>query len=471
VNVQLIDATTDEHLWAERYDRTLDDAFAIQSEVAQRIVAAVGAALTSAEQGRLAAAPTANAEAYRLYLQGREYFRRPGYLRQNLETAQRLYERALGPDPGFALAHAALADLHGMMYWFRYDPSATRAARQRQEAETALRLAPDLPQAHIAMGLAYYVGRRDYRRALDEFAMALKGLPNDAELWAWIGYAHRRLGNWNDCFAAIEKAEQLDPRNADWFWDLGGQTYDMTHRYADAVRACDRALSLAPDLHEAAIWRGWTYVRWQGRLDTLRAALSRVPRDAELGAVGSVAAHRVALLLWERNADGLLQELQGGRVPVFEAQYFFLPSALYTAWAHQLGSDREAARAAFDSARALLDSVMKELPDDWRVHAGRGLALAGLGRRDEALREASWLQRSEVYRNDAVDGPLVAEDRARILAQAGDAEAALGEIERLLAEPSLVSVHTLRLDPRWDPIREHPRFKALLVKYGSKVSR
>jgi serine/threonine-protein kinase len=183
--------------------------------------------------------------------------------------------------------------------------------------------------------------------------------------------------------------------------------------------------------------------------------------------VGSTAAHRAALLLWERNADGLLQELQGGRVSVFEAQYFFLPSALYTAWAHQLGSNREAARAAFDSAQALLDSVMKELPDDWRVHAARGLALAGLGRRDQALREASWLQRSEVYRNDAVDGPLVAEDRARILAQAGDAEAALREIERLLAEPSLVSVHTLRLDPRWDPIREHPRFKALLAKYAN----
>jgi len=471
VTVQLIDAATDEHLWAERYDRTLDDAFAIQSEVAQRIVAAVGAALTSAEQGRLAAAPTANAEAYRLYLQGQKYSRRPGYLRQNLETAQQLYERALGPDPGFALAHAALADVHGMMYWFRYDPSAMRAARQRQEAETALRLAPDLPQAHIAMGLAYYFGRRDYRRALDEFAMALKGLPNDAELWAWIGYAHRRLGNWSDCFAAIERAEQLDPRNADWFWDLGGHTYDMTHRYADAVRACDRALSLAPDLHEAAIWRGWTYVRWQGRLDTLRAALSRVPRYAELGAVGSVAAHRVTLLLLERNADGLLEELQDGRVSVFEAQYFFLPSALYTAWAHQLGSDRETARAAFDSAQALLDSVMKELPDDWRVHAARGLALAGLGRRDEALGEASWLQRSEVYRNDAVDGPLVAEDRARILAQAGDADPALDEIERLLAGPSLVTVHTLRLDPRWDPIREHPRFKALLVKYGPVASR
>ncbi|MEK6768306.1 MAG: hypothetical protein AABY85_04875 [Gemmatimonadota bacterium] len=141
---------------------------------------------------------------------------------------------------------------------------------------------------------------------------------------------------------------------------------------------------------------------------------------------------------------------------------------MYAAWAHQLRGDGPAARAAFDSARVLLDSVMRELPDDWRVHAARGLALAGLGRRDEALREARWLQQSVVYREDAFDGPNVAEDRARILAQAGEADAALDEIERLLAGPSWLSVHTLRLDPRWDPIREHPRFRALLARYAGR---
>jgi len=470
VSVQLIDAATDEHLWAEHYDRTLDDAFAIQSEVAQRIVAAVGAALTGAEHGRIAAVPTADAEAYRLYLQGREYAARPGVLRQDRETARQLYERALGLDPSFALAHAALSQVQGETYWWRYDPSVVRAARQREEAETALRLAPDLPQAHLAMGLVYYWGRRDYRRALDEFAVALKGLPNDAELWLWMGTVHRRLGNWEEVFAAFEKAVQLDPRNADVFWNLGGITYDLTHRYADAVRAFDQALVLAPDLHLAAVYRGRAYVRWRGQLDTLRAVLGRVPRDAELGAMGSAAAQRAELLLWERDANGLLQELQSARVPVFETQHFFLPSALYAAWAHRLRGD-EAARAAFDSARALLDSVMKELPDDWRVHVARGLALTGLGRRDEALREASWLQRSEVYRKDVLSGPILAEYRTLILAQAGDAEAALDEIERLLAGPSWLTVHTLRLNPGWDPIREHPRFKALLVKYGSGSSR
>ena len=468
VNVRLIDAATDARLWAERYDRSLDDVFAIQSEVAQRIVAGVGAVLSSAERQGLAAAPTANAEAYRLYLQGREYKTRLVQSRENWEIAQQLYARALALDSDFALAHAALSEVHGLMYWFRYDPSSSRATRQREEAQAALRLAPDLPQAHVALAVAFMFGPRDYRRALDEFRVARQGLPNDADVAAWIGYTQRRLGDWSEVLAAFERATQLDPRSADLFYNLGGQTYRMLHRYADAVHANDRALSLAPDFHQAAVTRGWTYVDWQGQLDTLQAVLSRIPKDADLRAPGTRAAQDVHLLYLEREADSLLRVLGTARVAVFASQRFFLPASLYSAWAHELRGDRPRARAAFDSARGLADSVIRELPDDWRVHAARGLALAGLGRREEALREARWLQQSAVYREDAYEGPLLAEDRARILAQAGEPEASLDQIERLLAEPSWLSVHALRLDPRWDPIRNYPRFRALLSKYDRR---
>ncbi|NIM50221.1 MAG: protein kinase, partial [Gemmatimonadales bacterium] len=467
VNVQLVDAATEAHLWAERYDRTLDDAFAIQSDVAQQVVAAVGATLGGSEQQLLAEAPTANAEAYRLYLQGLEYFRRPGYLRQNSEIAQQLYERALVLDSTFALAHAALSSVHGEMSWFRYDPSPERLARQREEAETALRLAPELPQAHMAMGEVHYLGRRDWQAALDEYSIALQGLPNDAGLWQLIGYAHRRLGNWDEVYAAFEKVTQLDPRNATLFYDVGGITYRLTRRYADAIAAFNRALTLAPDLHLAAVLKGLSYLDWKGELDTLRAVLEQLPPDAQVGGLGTARAQRVALPLWERKPDSLLALLGSARDAVFEGQLFFLPTSLYAAWAHELRGDEVAAHAAFDSARLLLDSVLAVLPDDWRVHAARGLALAGLGRRQEALREARWLQQSVVYREDAFDSRLVAEERARILAQAGEADAALDEIEQLLAGPGVLSVHTLRLDPRWDPIREDPRFQRLLEQYGN----
>jgi serine/threonine-protein kinase len=469
VNVQLIDAATDESLWAESYNRTLDDAFAIQSDIAQQIVGAVGAALTEAEVSAIAAVPTDNAEAYDFYLQGEEYRRRPGVLQQNLEIAQQLYEQALELDSTFALAHAAVSRIHAWMSWFRFDTSPARLARQREEAETALRLAPDLPQGHIAMGLWHQTVRRDYRRALDEFATALEGLPNDADVWYRIAVMHRRLGNWDEALAAFERAAQLDPRNAQLFLDLGNWTNQLLHRYAEAVRAIDRALTLAPDLDGAAVDKGWVYVLWRGELDMLRAVLDRVPPEAELGFhLGSVIKERAELLLLERQADSLLGLLATTPRRVMEHQVEFLPTSLYAAWAHQLRADGAAARLAFDSARVLLDSVMIDLPDDYRVHAARGLALAGLGQRDEALREARWLEQSLWYREDAFFGPGVAHWRAKILAQLGEAEAALDEIERLLVGPStLLSAHTLRLDPRWDPIRDDPRFQALLEKYGN----
>ena len=463
VNVQLIDAATDEHLWAERYDRTLDDAFAIQSEIAQRVAAEVGSALTSAEHGRLTSVPTRIAEAYRLYLQGREYFKRPGYLRPDREAAEQLFVRALALDPGFALAHAALSQVHGQMHWMRYDPSAARAASMEKEAEAALRLSPGLPEGHFALGRVHFV-RGDSRRALAEYSIAVEGLPNDADLWSAIRASHRRLGNWPDALAATEKCLELDPRNANAIRNSAPNDV-MLRRYPEAIRTYERALSLAPDLHAAAVDRAWVYFKWQGQLDTLRSVLHRLPIETQLSFMGDVAAQRAKLLLLERKPDSLESLLRLAGRDVFDAQEHFLPVALFRAWACKLRGKEAQAQVAFDSARSRLDAAIRGLPEDWRIHAARGLALAGSGRGEAARQEARWLRGSRIYREDAFDGPTLAQGSAAILAQLGDAGAAVDEIERLLARPGWLSVHELRLDPVWDPIRGHPRWKALMSKH------
>jgi serine/threonine-protein kinase len=460
--IRVRDATS---VWNESYEAAgLEDLLQAEIDIAQLIVEALELTLTGREAEVLTRRGTQDSEAYQLYRQGREYSRRPGTLRQNYESAQKLYERAVALDPEFALAYAGLSEVHGVMHWYRHGPSAARVTQQREAAEAALRLAPELPEAHNAMGLWHYWGQRDYERALAEFEIAARGRPNDPYIWFNISGLHRRLGNWDQSLAAFEKATGLAPRDAGMIFDLGGYTYMLLRWYAEAVRAIDRAQTLAPDLHEATYSTGYAYLLWQGQLDTLRSALDRIPTGANSGMWGTRAGQHVQLLYWERQVDSLLNRLVTERMPVYQSYLFFRPSSLYAAWAYQLRGDRPAARAAYDSALVLVDSVLTELPDDWRVHAARGLALAGLDRREGALREARWLQESEIYRHDANFGTWLAEHRAWILAQAGEAEAAIDELERLLERPSWTSVPKLRLDPAWDPLREHPRFQALLEK-------
>ena len=465
VNVQLIKASTDGHLWAEHYDRTLDDAFAIQSDIAQQIVAAIGATLSHTEKQELTAAPTTNSEAYQLYLQSREYALRPGFLRKNLEIAQELCQRALTLDPQFALGHATLSRIHGAIYWFRYDPSPERALRTWEEAETALRLAPDLPQAHISLGLAHYWDRRDWRRALAEFAVALEKAPNDAFIWTVTGNAHRRLGNWNEAITAFGKAMRLSPRDANLIHDQGGGTLAAMHRYAEAVAEYDRALRLAPDLYAAASDRGWVYVRWLGQLDTLQALYRRMPRDQDNSGSGYSDTELCEFLFWRRQPDSLLKALEAAHFDITERRRPYL-RFLYAALAHQMRGERMTAAREYATALTNINAAIRESPDEWHMHADRGLILTGMGRGEEALAEAYWLQQSRIYREDALEGPDLAEHRAQILAQAGEASAALAEIEKLLTRPSKVTVHTLKLNPRWDPIRHEPRFKELLKKYA-----
>ena len=203
VNVQLIDPVTEAHLWAEHYDRTLGDAFAVQSDIAQRIVAAVGATLTSDEAGALATAPTHNAEAYQLYLQGLDYFRRPGYLRQNLEIAQHLYERALALDSTFALAHLGLSSVHWWMSGLQYDPSPARPELYHRELRAALRFAPELPQARLALVMEPFWQLHDYRGTLNELGPLVRSAPNDAQLWGTIAQLYTGIGYWDSVDVAF----------------------------------------------------------------------------------------------------------------------------------------------------------------------------------------------------------------------------------------------------------------------------
>lgn len=467
VNVQLVDAQTETPLWVERYDRTLDDAFALQTDIARQVVATVGAALSGDESQALARVPTEKSQAYLLYLQGKEYERRPGRQRENIEAAIRLYQQALALDSTFALAHAALSTNHGTMYWIPYDMTPERLALQQASARAALRFGPNLPEAHAALAGVYAVGpETDVKKGEQETRIALSLAPNDARLWKGLASSHRRQANWEEYEKAFLKAVELDPRDVDFLGDYGAGTHMAMGRYADAIRWFDRVAMLSGDTIWPRMGKFWAYASWKGQMDSVRSLLSgeigrKIRRDGIIYPL-------LNLRIIDRQADSVLELLKEAREPVFRGTFEFEPVSLWSAAAHELRGDLAAARLAYDSALAAIDSGMKKMPEDWPLHASRGLALAGLGRRNEALAEVQMVRGNFIYRQDRWIRQHMIMAIARIHARLGDANAAADELDRMMSERHCgLTVHHLRLQPDWDPIRAHPRFQALLTKHAN----
>jgi TolB-like protein/Flp pilus assembly protein TadD len=456
---QLLDGNTGGQLWAEDFDQTLTSTnlFDVLRQIAQEVALALQVEITPGEEAHISAVPTENTEAYGLYLRAREYFDRARYesAGENLGNAQNLLERATALDPTFALAFAELSQVFAAIWLFGIDRSGDALAAQQAAADSALALQPHLPEAHRAAGWVHYINN-DFRLALDEYAIALEGAPNDVLTINSIGYAHRRLGNWPEVYAAFERASQLDPRNVNVFQDLGGLTLEVTHRYREAAEAYSRALELAPDNVGAAWSKGMVYCSWEGQLDTLRALVNGTP--------GMDDWNRWELEMLEGDGEEALALFPSGPDSVLVTQDLVDSKSLRSAWMHRMRGDERAAQAAFDSAWVLLEGWEREHPGDARVHAGLGYAYAGLGRSSDAVDRAE--RHLEADRGDALDELNSARHATLILAAAGLADEALALLEPQLVGPSGTILCDLKYGWHFDPIREDPRLQALLEEYA-----
>lgn len=448
-------------LWAENYDRdlTAGDLFEIQTEVAQQVARAIGAQITPDERLQVEARPTENSAAYGFYLQGREYWVRPGFREDNWRIAGDLWTRAIELDPGFALARAKLSFLHGRMYFFSFDISPERLVAQEREAREALRLAPELPEAHFAEGYVHYV-RGDLQTALESFDAAEARAPSDAVTSAFKGYAYRRLGDWDAWERTYLRTLQLNPRNADIYFNLGANTFNFLRRYDEAIAANSRALEFAPDFISAAWRRGFSILYRSGETDSLHAVWERGPD--ELNASQTL---YLARLERDRRRMAILLETAPA---VISAQAYLHPKELHEAWMQRLGGDEAAARTAFQAALTVLDSMWQADSSDFRLHGAYGFVYAGLGRAAEAAESAeNYRTGSTQSAGDVFFSAGLWGTEAEILAQAGLAEDAVEILDRLLSSPGWITVPVLRIDPVWDPIRSDPGFIELLEKHGS----
>jgi TolB-like protein/Flp pilus assembly protein TadD len=465
VNVQLIDANNDEHVWAEDYDRDLTDVFAIQTDLAQKIASALQAKLSPNEKARLDHRPTQNSDAYLLFVQARDYADRAEMFHDTSLKAEPLFEQAIKLDPNFAAAFAGLSMVESWVY-HNSDPVPSRREKARLNADEALRLQPDLPEAHLALGFSYYYGDRDYERALAEFDIARGGLPNESQAYLAIGAIQRRQGKWAESNANLEKAATLDPKNTNVLINLCF-SYIAQRNFETADKFLDSTIAASPQSFQARALKGFMAVLWKGDLSAAEKVFSSTPPEND--PEGLITWARAWILTLERKFPEALQLLERFRgETMITTTTAPRPKALLEGLIHLLQGDRTKAQPELEHARLISEKLLREAPEDSARHAQHGLILAALRQKEEAIAEGKRAVELLPESQDALDGPQATANLAEIYACTGEFDDAFRLLDHLFSVPSNLTVPIFKLDPAWDPLRHDPRYQALIDKYGPK---
>jgi len=469
VNVQLIDAATDEHVWANDYDRDLTDVFAIQSDLAHEIANALQAKLSDTEKALIGRKPTESGEAYLAFVQAHNLqnaFEDFGKLKQS----EQLYARAVELDPKFALALARYSQLESWIFHI-FDPTRERRQKARALAEQALQLQPDLPEAHLAMGFSYYYGDNNYDAAQKEFEIARRGLPNESEVYLALGAIQRRQGKWAESTANFEKAVSLNPKDNLPLQNLATNYQDLRN-FDAANKTVDRGLALDPTAFGLLELKSKLAIFEKGDFSVAEkgfAAVKSMPMTNEQKL--KTASARADVFVLERKYQEALREAESLPDDLLALIH---PEALcykyfLIGFARKALQDEAGARAAFLKTKDLLEAQLKESPDAEEMHVQLAKVLAHLGDKDAALAEARRATELRPESKDALGGAEIAAGVAEVHAILGDNDRAIEILDGLLSRPSAVTVQGLKLNPIWDPLRSDPRFQALIDRHEANA--
>jgi TolB-like protein/Tfp pilus assembly protein PilF len=464
VNVQLIDAQADSHLWAKTYDRDIKDVFAVESEVAQEIADSLQAKLSPAEAKTIATAPTTDSGAYDLFLKAESEFHNAqiSLHPESFQQAAAWYEQAIARDPNFALAIARLAECRLNAHWFIEPLEDAELNQVRRNVDHALALAPDLAEAHVALGLFHYLGHRAYSEALAEFARAIELQPNNSPALEYSGYVHRRQGQWKRALDELNRALKQDPRNSSLAGNLAN-TYNILRLREEAQRMAKRAISIDP--HETVGMVAWIYGILQGSGDVEEAqrVLATFPTDTKLTtnltvpdfaaligyrAYTLVVARKfdLALHVWDDSADKRRQL-----------------AAKVAIWV--IAGDLTGARSDAQTALPLLEQRLQERPDETATMTELAWVYLALQRNEDAIRIAHRAVDVLPPSKDVLAGGGLLVGLAEVSAHCGMAADAINILHQQLSAPTggPVSIPLVKIDPMWDPIRNDPAFQQLLT--------
>ncbi|MEJ2546762.1 MAG: tetratricopeptide repeat protein [Gemmatimonadota bacterium] len=469
INVQLVDVASDESVWSETFDSTwsVDALLDVQAEIAEEVAVALATTLTETERASLAEAPTRVPEAYDAYLRGKEYFDL-GAGEGEFRLALQYLQQAVELDPGFALAWAALSRAQIYMFWQAYDRSEAVRDESRSSVDRALALDPGLPQAHEALGVWYYHGFLDYDRALHSFAVAESLGGRYASLNGAFGAVYRRQGRMEEALAAFLREHELDPLTPTPVSEVG-HTLRLLRRLDESVEWADRYIQMVPESESGYEIKSRAQLSGAGGAEASQRTLDDADRlavDAE-----DLALLRVFTRLQLRDWDGAIREAERTRHEgLGDSQFEFYPPALLSGLAHLRKGDRESAGSDYMEAAALLERLTAAAPDDERYRGVLGLAYAGLGRPEDALREARRGVELMPVEREAWRGAIRLGELAAVHAWVGNTDSAVAHLDALLSRPGEITIHQLRNDPTWDPLRGEPAFERLVARYESGLN-
>ena len=469
VNAQLIDARTDSHLWAERYDRDVADVFAIESELAGKIVAQLQAQISPSVKAAIEQKPTADLVAHDLYIRAKTLvatavFSTPE--QESLSEAVRLLNQAIERDPAFALAYYQLVRAHDLLYFGGTDHTPARLTLADSAIQSLTRLRPDSGEAHLALANHLYLGYLDYDHAREELKLAQQSLPNDPLVFEILGYIDRRQGRWAESTKNLERAIELDPQNRGFLKQLA-DSYVCLRQYADAERVLDRVIALAPKDSSMRAYRASIELEWHADphplSSTIRAIIAEDSRQAQ-----NIAELWLKVSLCERDFDGARRALAA--LPIAGCYYDTIPFP--RSWcegvAARMRGDTAAAHAAFAKTRAETAKLIADQPDYAEALCVLGMADAALGNKEDAIREGRRAVELTPVSKNAIAGPSLIECLALIDAWTGEKDLALHQLAVAVSTPGFLSYGELRLHPYWDPLRGDPRFEKIVASLAPK---